>query len=160
MADMHDKEEGNNCQGGAGGTLDIQEFDSMQLFQEAQKVNQIRAQFKTEIAQMKQEIMDKSKNDLEVAKEQLKDDIMEEVMEDMKKLLKKEMGDDKQILRRMRLCFLPDKKVSKSTQVEDADFPEEEDEEDEEEEDMDGDISDDSQESVSLLAEAKKHRYM
>ena len=31
---------------------------------------------------------------------------------------------------------------------------------DEEEEDMDGDISDDSQESVSLLAEAKKHRYM
>ena len=82
---------------------------------------------------------------------------MEEVMEDMKKLLKKEMGDDKQILRRMRLCFLPDKKVSKSTQVEDADFPEEE---DEEEEDMDGDISDDSQESVSLLAEAKKHRYM
>ena len=152
MADMHDKEEGNNCQGGAGGTLDIQEFDSMQLFQEAQKVNQIRAQFKTEIAQMKQEIMDKSKNDLEVAKEQLKDDIMEEVMEDMKKLLKKEMGDDKQILRRMRLCFLPDKKVSKSTQVEDADFPEEE--------DMDGDISDDSQESVSLLAEAKKHRYM
>ena len=81
-------------------------------------------------------------------------------MEDMKKLLKKEMGDDKQILRRMRLCFLPDKKVSKSTQVEDADFPEEEDEEDEEEEDMDGDISDDSQESVSLLAEAKKHRYM
>ena len=37
-------------------------------------------------------------------------------------------------------------------QVEDADFPEEE--------DMDGDISDDSQESVSLLAEAKKHRYM
>ena len=41
--------------------------------------------------------------------------------------------------------------------VEDADFPEEE---DEEEEDMDGDISDDSQESVSLLAEAKKHRYM
>ena len=61
MADMHDKEEGNNCQGGAGGTLDIQEFDSMQLFQEAQKVNQIRAQFKTEIAQMKQEIMDKSK---------------------------------------------------------------------------------------------------
>ena len=60
--------------------------------------------------------------------------------------------DDKQILRRMRLCFLPDKKVSKSTQVEDADFPEEE--------DMDGDISDDSQESVSLLAEAKKHRYM
>ena len=57
----------------------------------------------------------------------------------------------------MRLCFLPDKKVSKSTQVEDADFPEEEDEEDE---DMDGDISDDSQESVSLLAEAKKHRYM
>ena len=143
--------------GGAGGTLDIQEFDSMQLFQEAQKVNQIRAQFKTEIAQMKQEIMDKSKNDLEVAKEQLKDDIMEEVMEDMKKLLKKEMGDDKQILRRMRLCFLPDKKVSKSTEVEDADFPEEE---DEEEEDMDGDISDDSQESVSLLAEAKKHRYM
>ena len=92
-----------------------------------------------------------------MAKEQLKDDIMEEVMEDMKKLLKKEMGDDKQILRRMRLCFLPDKKVSKSTQVEDADFPEEEDEEDE---DMDGDISDDSQESVSLLAEAKKHRYM
>ena len=89
--------------------------------------------------------------------QQLKDDIMEEVMEDMKKLLKKEMGDDKQILRRMRLCFLPDKKVSKSTQVEDADFPEEE---DEEEEDMDGDISDDSQESVSLLAEAKKHRYM
>ena len=60
----------------------------------------------------------------------------------------------------MRLCFLPDKKVSKSTQVEDADFPEEEDEEDEEEEDMDGDISDDSQESVSLLAEAKKHRYI
>ena len=95
-----------------------------------------------------------------MAKEQLKDDIMEEVMEDMKKLLKKEMGDDKQILRRMRLCFLPDKKVSKSTQVEDADFPEEEDEEDEEEEDMDGNISDDSQESVSLLAEAKKHRYM
>ena len=92
-----------------------------------------------------------------MAKEQLKDDIMEEVMEDMKKLLKKEMGDDKQILRRMRLCFLPDKKVSKSTQVEDADFPEEE---DEEEEDMNGDISDDSQESVSLLAEAKKHRYM
>ena len=43
----------------------------------------------------------------------MKDDIMEEVMEDMKKLLKKEMGDDKQILRRMRLCFLPDKKVSK-----------------------------------------------
>ena len=53
--------------------------------------------------------------------------------------------------------WLRSKKVSKSTQVEDADFPEEEDEEDE---DMDGDISDDSQESVSLLAEGKKNRYM
>ena len=58
---------------------------------------------------------------------------------------RQEADNDKEILRRMKLCFVADKMVSKATQVNDDSF-----------DNSDGDTD----ESVSLLAVAKKQKYI
>ena len=101
---------------------------------------------KTEIEKLKSEFLDGA------MRQQLKDEVKEEIKEDIKKeireerkKLKEEADKDKEILRRMKLCFVADKMVSKATQVNDDSF-----------DNSDGDTD----ESVSLLAVAKKQKYI
>ena len=75
----------------------------------------------------------------EEVKEEIKHDIKMEIIEERKKL--KEAGEeDKEILRRMKLCFAAEKMVSKSTQTSEPDL-------------------DSDQESVSLLGVAKEQLF-
>ena len=86
----------------------------------------------------------------EELKVELKHEILEDLKVEMKEALSKEFGDEKELLRKIKMCFVSDSLLAKSTQVNDGELPETEN--DSESQDNDSE----SQESVSLLA---KYRY-
>ena len=118
------------------GTLNIQEFDSMQLLEDARKMNKMREELSKEVRMLKADIMVELKEELKV---ELKQEILEDLKVKMEEALSKEIGTEKEILRKMKMCFVSDTMPAKSTQVTDGDLPENE------------NYSEDSQESVSLL---------
>ena len=129
------------------GTLNIQDFNSMELLQDAQKMNKMREQLSEEVNMLKADIMVELKEELKV---ELKHEILEDLKVEMKEALSKEFGDEKELLRKIKMCFVSDSLLAKSTQVNDGELPETEN--DSESQDNDSE----SQESVSLLA---KYRY-
>ena len=118
------------------GTLNIQEFNSMELLQDARKMNKMREELSLEVKMLKDDIMVELKEDLKV---QLKQEIMEDLKVEIKESLSKEIGSEKEILRKMKMCFLADTMPAKSTQINDGELP-------------DNQNDSDSEESVSLLA--------
>ena len=118
------------------GTLNIQEFNSMDLLQDAQKRKKMREELREDMKMLKADIMVEMKEELKV---ELKQEILEDLKVKMEEALSKEIGTEKEILRKMKMCFVSDTMPAKSTQVTDGDLPENE------------NYSEDSQESVSLL---------
>ena len=118
------------------GTLNIQEFNSMELLQDARKMNKMREELSLEVKMLKDDIMVELKEDLKV---QLKQEIMEDLKVEIKESLSKEIGSEKEIQRKMKMCFLADTMPAKSTQINDGELP-------------DNQNDSDSEESVSLLA--------
>ena len=85
------------------GTLNIQEFNSMELLQDAQKMNKMKEELAEE--------MEMLKADMKVElKEQLKKELRQELLEDLKlqmeAALSKEFGHEKELLRKIKMCFL------------------------------------------------------
>ena len=130
------------------GTLNIQEFDSIELFHDAQMMNKIRRQLSEEVKMLKADIMVELKDELKV---ELKHEILEELKVEMQEALSKEFGAEKELLRKMKMCFVSASMQAKSTQVNDGDLPETNTESESQE------IFSQSQESVSLLAKYRYH---
>lgn len=129
------------------GTLNIQEFNSMELLHDAKKMNKMRKQLSEEVNMLKADIMVELKEEVKV---ELKHEILEDLKVEMKEALSKEFGAEKELLRKMKMCFVSDSLLAKSTQVNDGELPDTEN--DSESQDNDSQ----SQESVNLLA---KYRY-
>ena len=113
------------------GTLNIQEFNSMELLQDAQKMKKMREELWDDVKMLKADIMVELKEEFKV---ELKQEIVEELKVEMKEAVSKEFGKEKELLRKMKMCFLSNDNDSQSQEESDSQ----------------------SQENVSLLA---KYRY-
>ena len=105
------------------GTLNIQEFNSMDLLQDAQKRKKMREELREDMKMLKADIMVEMKEELKV---ELKQEIVEEVKVEMKEALSKEFGKEKELLRKMKMCFLADDNDIDINQDEESDSQSEE----------------------------------
>ena len=85
------------------GTLNIQEFNSMELLQDAQKMKKMREELWDDVKMLKADIMVELKEEFKV---ELKQEIVEELKVEMKEAVSKEFGKEKELLRKMKICFL------------------------------------------------------
>ena len=85
------------------GTLNIQEFNSMELLQDAQKMNKMREELSEEMKILKADMMVDLKEEL---KKELRQELLEDLKLEMQEALSKEFGQEKELLRKMKMCFL------------------------------------------------------
>ena len=78
-------------------------MEPMELLQDAQKMNKMREQLSEEVNMLKADIMVELKEELKV---ELKHEILEDLKVEMKEALSKEFGDEKELLRKIKMCFL------------------------------------------------------
>ena len=94
------------------GTLNIQEFNSMELLQDAQKMNKMREELSEEMKILKADMMVDLKEEL---KKELRQELLEDLKLEMQEALSKEFGQEKELLRKMKMCFLSNDNDSEET---------------------------------------------
>ena len=85
------------------GTLNIKEFNSMELLQDAMKMNKMREELSEEMKILKADMMVDLKEEL---KKELRQELLEDLKLEMQEALSKEFGQEKELLRKMKMCFL------------------------------------------------------
>ena len=85
------------------GTLNIKEFNSMELLQDAMKMNKMREELSEEMKMLKDDMRFELKEEL---KKELRQEVLADLKLEMKEALSKEFGQEKELLRKMKMCFL------------------------------------------------------
>ena len=85
------------------GTLNIKEFNSMELLQDAMKMNKMREQLSEEMKMLKDDMRFELKEQL---KKELRQEVVADLKLEMQEALSKEFGQEKELLRKMKMCFL------------------------------------------------------
>ena len=94
------------------GTLNIKEFNSMELLQDALKMNKMREELSEEMKMLKDDMRFELKEEL---KKELRQEVVADLKLEMKEALSKEFGQEKELLRKMKMCFLSNDNDSEET---------------------------------------------